>query len=95
MAIHGPVWFLFDHTGDLYYRHGFEMLDILEANFCPNSFSHAFATLLSLITNKQDEECIHEFWACFEGHLHDISWLMVIIPPILQAMLLLQALHPR
>jgi hypothetical protein len=77
MAIRdGPFRFLFDHTGDLYYGRGFEMLAVLEANFCPNTFSHASATLLSLITNKQDEECIHEFRARFEGHLHNISWFM-------------------
>ncbi len=91
----GPVQFLFDNTGDLYYGRGFEMLAILEANFCPDTFSHAFATLLSLITNKQDEECIYEFRARFEGHLNNISQLMVSIPPILQAMLFLWALHPH
>ena len=48
------------------------MLAIFETNFCPDTFSHAFATLLSLINNEQDEKCIHEFWACFEGHLHNI-----------------------
>jgi hypothetical protein len=90
----GPVRFLFDNTGDLYHGHGFEMLAILEANFCPNTFSRAFATFLSLVHDKQNEESIHEFRAHFEGHLHDISWLMVSIPPILQAMLFLRALHP-
>jgi hypothetical protein len=90
----GPVQFLFDHTGDLSYGCGFEMLAILEAIFCPGTFSHAFATLLSLVTNKQDEECIHEFRACFEGHLHNVSLSMVSIPPILQATLFLRALHP-
>jgi hypothetical protein len=79
----GPVRFLFDNTGDLYHGHGFEMLAILEANFCPNPFSHAFATFLSLVHDMQDEESIHEFRACFEGHLHNISWLIVSIPPIL------------
>ncbi len=62
----GPVRFLFDNTGSLYFGHGFEMLAALEANFKPATFSHAFATLLSLIDNKQAEEGIHEFWACFE-----------------------------
>jgi hypothetical protein len=71
------------------------MLAIPEANFCPNTFSCAFATFLSLVHDKQDEESIHEYRACFEGHLHNISWSMVSIPPILQAMLFLQALHPR
>jgi hypothetical protein len=91
----GPVRFLFDNTGDLYHGHGFEMLAVLEVSFCPNTFSCAFATFLSLVHNKQDEESIHEFRARFEGHLHNISWLMVSIPPILQAMLFLQALHPH
>jgi hypothetical protein len=90
----GPVRFLLDHTGDLDYGRGFEMLAILEAHLCPDTFSHAFATLISLITNKQDEECIHEFQACFEGHLDDISWSMVSIPLILQVVLFLQALYP-
>ncbi len=91
----GPVQFLFDNTGDLYFGCGFEMVAALEANFKPATFSHAFATLLSLVNNKQAEEGIHEFRACFEGHLHDMSWSTVSIPPVLQAMLFLRALHPR
>ena len=70
------------------------MLAVLEANFKHDTFSHAFSTLLSLVNDKQDEECIHIFWARFEGHLPNISWLMVSIPPILQAVLLLRALYP-
>jgi hypothetical protein len=69
------------------------VLAVLEGNFRPDTFSHTFATLFSLTINKQDEECIHEFWACVEGHLHNFSRLMVSIPPILQAMLFLWALH--
>jgi hypothetical protein len=90
----GPVRFLFDNTGDLYFGHRFEMLAALETNFKPATFSHAFATLLSLVNNKQAEEGIHEFLACFEGHLHNMSRSTVSIPPILQAMLFLWALHP-
>jgi hypothetical protein len=71
------------------------MVAALEANFKPVTFSHTFSTLLSLINNKQSEEGIHEFRACFEGHLHDMSRLAVSIPPILQAMLYVRALHPR
>ena len=71
------------------------MLAALEANFKPATFSHAFAKLLSLINNIQAEEGIHEFRACFEGHLHNISRSTVSIPPILQAMLFLRALHPH
>jgi hypothetical protein len=90
-----PVRHLFDNTGDLYYGRRFEMLAALEANFKPATFSHAFTTLLSLVIDKQAEEEIHEFRACFEGHLHDMSRSTVRIPPILQAMLflLLRALH--
>ncbi len=90
----GPVRHLFDNTGDLYYGLGFEMLASLEANFKPATFSHTFATLFSLVNNKQAEEGIHEFRARFEGHLHNMSRLMVSIPPILQAILFLWALHP-
>ena len=88
---------LFDNTGDLYYGHGLEMLANLklEANFKPATFSHTFATLLSLVNNTQSEEEIHEFRACFEGHLHDVSRLVVSTPPILQAVLFLWALYPR
>ena len=90
----GPVWFLFDNTGDLYFGRAFEMLAVLEANFKPTTFCvplpHCF---LSLTTSRM--RSIHVFPACFEGHLHNISWLMVSIPPILQAMLFLWALHPR
>jgi hypothetical protein len=91
----GPVWHLFDNTGDSYYGCGFEMLASLEANFKPATFSHTFATLLSLVNDKQAEEGIHEFQAHFEGHLHDMSWSAISIPPILQAMLFLWGLHPR
>jgi hypothetical protein len=71
------------------------MLAALEANFKPATFSHAFPTLLSLVNDKQAEEGIHEFRACFEGHLHDMSRSTVSIPPVLQAMLFLWAVHPR
>ena len=71
------------------------MLAAFEANFKHATFSHSFATLLSLVNNKQAEEGIHEFRACFEGHLHNMSQLTVSIPPILQAMLFLRALHPH
>ncbi len=89
-----PVWFLFDNIGDLYFGRGFEMSAALEANFKPATFSHAFTTLFSLINDQQAKEGIHEFRACFEGHLHDMSWSTVSIPSILQAMLFLQALYP-
>ena len=46
------------------------MLASLEAIFKPATFSHTFAALRSLVNNKQAEEGIHEFRACFEGHLH-------------------------
>ncbi len=39
----GPVRFLFDNTGVLYFGHGFEMVAVLEAYFKPDTFSHAFA----------------------------------------------------
>ncbi len=71
------------------------MLASLEANFKPATFSHTFATLLSLVNDKQAEEGIHEFRARFEGHLHDMSRSAISIPPILWAVLFLWALHPR
>jgi hypothetical protein len=70
------------------------MLATLEANFKPATFSQTLAALLSLVNDKQSEEGIHEFRACFEGHLHDMCWSAVSIPPILKAMLFLRALHP-
>jgi hypothetical protein len=70
------------------------MLASLEANFKPATISHPFTTLRSLVNNKQAEERIHEFRACFEGHLHDMSRSAISIPSILQAMLFLRALHP-
>jgi hypothetical protein len=91
----GPIRHLFDNTGDLYYARSFEMLATLEAHFKPATFSHTFAALLSLINDKQSEEGIREFRAHFEGHLYDMSRSAVSIPPILKAMLFLQALHPR
>ena len=70
------VRFFFDNAGDLYFGRGFEILAALEANFKPDTFSHAFATLLSLVNCKQDEEDINVFRAHYEGHLHNMSWLM-------------------
>ena len=90
----GPVQFLFDNTGNLFYGRGFEILAALEANFKPVTFSHTFAKLRSLINIKQAEEGIHEFRARFGGHLHNVSQLTVSIPSILQDMLFLRALHP-
>ena len=84
----GSVRYLFDKTGDLYYGCRFEMLAALEANFKPATFSHTFAVLLFLINSKQSEEGIHEFWVCFEGHLHDMSQPADSIAQILQAMLI-------
>ena len=55
-----PVRLLFDKTGDLYFGRRFEMLATLDANFKPDTFSHAFVTLLSLVNDKQDEEGIHD-----------------------------------
>ena len=69
----GPVWFLFDYAGDIYYGHRFKMLAALETNLKPDTFSHTFATLLSLVIDKQAEEGMHEFPACFWGHLHNMS----------------------
>jgi hypothetical protein len=91
----GPVRNLFANTGDLYYGRGFEMLASLEAEFKPATFSHTFTAFISLVNDKQAEEGLHEFRARFEGHLHDMSQLAISIPPILQAMLFLRALHPR
>ncbi len=91
----GPVRNLFANTGDLYYGHGFEMLASLEAEFKPATFSHTFTTFISLVNDKQAEEGLHEFRARFEGHLHVMSQSAISIPPILQAMLFLRALHPR
>jgi hypothetical protein len=46
----GLVQFLFDNTGDIYYGCRFEIA-FLEAIFCPNTFSRAFAALISLVNN--------------------------------------------
>jgi hypothetical protein len=81
--------------GDLYHGRRFETLAALEANFKPATFSHTFITLLSLVNDKQAEEGIHEFWARFEGHLHNMSQATARIPSILQAVLFSWLLHPR
>jgi hypothetical protein len=41
----GTVCFLFDNTGSTLYGKGFEMLQVLEENFCPLSISNSFTTL--------------------------------------------------
>ncbi len=57
----GPDRFLFIDKVDLYYGQEFRIVAVFEANFCPDTFPHAFATFFSLINDKQVEECIHEF----------------------------------
>ncbi len=53
------------------------------------------SALITDTTNSLAEEGFHEFRACFQCHLHDLSQSAISIPPILQAMLFLRALHPR
>ncbi len=90
----GTVCYLFEITGSTYFGKGFEMLQVLKDNFHPLSFSNLFTTLLALFNNTQgNKEGIHKFWLRFEGHLGALSWLLVNIPPIIQVMLFLQAMH--
>jgi hypothetical protein len=72
------------------------MLQVLEDHFRPSSISNTFATLLSLFNDRQSNmEGIHQFHSCFEGHLLALSCSLVAIPPILQVMLFLWAIHSR
>ncbi len=90
----GPVWFLFENIGSTFYGKGFKMLQVLEDNFHPLSISNTFTTLLALFNTTQgDKEGLHEFRSCFEGHLAALSQSSVTIPPILEVMLFLRALH--
>jgi hypothetical protein len=90
----GTVCYLFENTGSTYFGKGFDMLQVLEDNFHPLSISNLCTTLLVLLNDTQgNKEGIHDFWLQFEGHLGALSWLLVNIPPILQVMLFLQAMH--
>jgi hypothetical protein len=90
----GSVWYLFENTDSKYFGKGFEMIQVLEDNFCPFSISNSFTTLLSLFNNTQgNKEGIHEFWSWFEGQLGALSRLSIVIPSILQVMLFLCAMH--
>jgi hypothetical protein len=90
----GPARFLFENTGSMYFDKSFEMLQVLEDNFRPSSISNMFTTLLSLFNNRQSNtEGIHEFCLQFEGNLLALSCSLVAIPPILQVMLFLRAIH--
>ncbi len=92
----GTVCYLFENTGSAYFGKGFKMLQVPEDNFRPLSISNLFTTLLGLFNYTQgNKEGIHEYWLHFEGHLGALSWLLVNIPPILQVMLFLQAMHSR
>jgi hypothetical protein len=92
----GPARFLFKNTGSTYYNKGFEMLQVLEDNFYPSSFSNTITTLLSLFNDRQsDKEGIHEFCLHFKGNLLALSCSLVAIPQILQVMLFLRAIHLR
>jgi hypothetical protein len=72
------------------------MLQVLEDNFRPSSISNSFTTLLALFNDTQgDKEGLLEFRSRFEGHLGALSQSSVAIPPILQVMLFLRALHAR
>ncbi len=90
----GSIRHLFENTNTKYFGKGFEMLQVMEDNFCPSSISNSFTTLLALFNDTQgDREGLHEFRSRFEGHLGALSWSSVAIPPILQVMLFLRALH--
>ena len=92
----GSARHLFEKTDTKYFGKGFEMLQVLEDNFRPSSILNSFTTLIALINDTQgDKEGLHEFRSRFEGHLGALSWSSVAIPPILQVMLFLQALHAR
>jgi hypothetical protein len=70
------------------------MIQVLKDNFCPSSISNSLTTLVALFNDTQgDKEGIHEFRSQFEGHLGALSGLSVAIPPILQVMLFLCAIH--
>lgn len=72
------------------------MLQVLKDNFRPSSISNTFTTLLALFNATQGEkEGLHKFRSRFEGHLAALSQSLVAIPPILQVMLVLRALHSR
>ena len=71
------------------------MLQVLEDHYRPSSISNTFTTLLSLFNDTQsDAEGLHEFCSHFEGNLSVLSHSSVTIPPILQVMLFLWAIHP-
>ncbi len=70
------------------------MLQVLEDNFRPSSISNSFTTLPALFNVTQgDKEGIDEFRSRFAGHLGALSWSAVAIPPILQVILFLWAMH--
>ncbi len=70
------------------------MIQVLKDNFRPSSISNSFTTLRALFNDTQgNKEGIHEFWSWFESHLGTLSRSSVAIPPILQVMLFLHAMH--
>ncbi len=92
----GLVRYLFENTNSKYFGKGFEMIQVLKDNFNPFSISNSFTTLLALFNDTQgDKEGIHEFRSRFEGHLGALSRSSMAIPPILQVMLFLRAIHAR
>jgi hypothetical protein len=88
------VHYLFENTNSNYFGKGFEMIQVLKDNFHPSSISNSFTTLLTLFNDTQgDKEGIHKVRSQFEGHLGALSRPSVAIPPILQVMLFLCAIH--
>ncbi len=78
----------------MFYWKGFKMLQVLEDSFLPLSMSNSFTTLLAFFKTIQgDKEGLHRFRSWFEGHLGALSQSSVAIPPILQVMLFLHAMH--
>ena len=64
----GSVRHLFKNTNSKYYGKGFEMLQVLEDNFCPSSVLNSFTTLLALFNDTQGEkESIHDFCSCLRA----------------------------
>jgi hypothetical protein len=86
----GSLCHLFENKGSTYHGRGFKMLDALIRYCCPDTVSNAFASLLLLFNDVQQEsEPTLEYCSRFDGLTLKLWRCKVVLPHLLSVMLFL------
>ncbi len=86
----GGLRHLFENKGSTYHGRGFKMLDALIRHCHPDTVFNAFASLLSLFNDVQQEsEPTLEYLSRFDGLTLELSRCKVVLPHLLSVMLFL------